>query len=381
MFYWWVWCSIFPSLRREYELMFVVYGSQKDKEDGWPDLVIRLLTWYEQRRKQKDPGYQLLIPLSWIHEGPKTTGIIMATYRTREEFDENVALAAEVAHQLQRDYPQVKYAPMAGQFGKWLSLASRDAQVDFSMSEPFTDGLLGTLFLLKQGTDRLFEKFDLLPAATTVAVLGGKGHIGGPLVRHLGAYCKEVIAVDPRFGEGRKEGAILETSVPSSVAHADVIISLLPNDIHLQEYVPFFKEGVILATDAHPGASYETLGLIREKTEYHFQYKLRHPSVKTLPAMPGYQEDDIVGCMFTGQVYSRSSEAFEYTLANEPFSQQYEKFMRTARKEGFEAVVEIPYRARGFGFIDPKPTPPYRTLSWRDHARKLWESIKKGGIL
>ncbi len=360
-----------PGLYRRLSYAFVVYGSQRDKDEGWPRWLQRYLNRkLEQRRRRYDnPKYQLLLPMSLMHIRG-SWGVVFATFETQEAFSANPSLAVQALQQARQLCPKAHVIAGAGQFGSWMH------QVDgFVPQRPFTTGQLGTLFTMYESTQQLAKLASLHPSKGTLAVLGGAGHIGSTLTHMLAKEFKEVLAIDPRFehqaGQDSTPGQPRESSAPCLVQQADLVLVLTPRGDDILPYVPYLKEGAVVGFDTHPGPSLSTLQRLIPTTTSIYQIRMVNEltPLRTIPKLQGYEPQDVVGCLLTALVYLMKQDVSFIEYSNTCTSEQRKHFFSSARLLGFAPKLTLPTRAKELSNLPLKVTQETHPFSEASSAR------------
>lgn len=337
-----------PAIYRHFPYAFVVYGSQRDKDEGWPRWLQRYLNRkLEQKRKRfNNPEYQLLLPMSLMHIRG-SWGVVFATFETQETFNANPSYAVQALQQARRLCPKAQVIAGAGQFGSWMHQAD-----GFTPQRPFTTGKLGTLYTMYESAQQLARLASMDPSQSTLAVLGGAGHIGSKLTHMLAKEFKTVLAIDPRFEHRESKkltlGLPTESSNPCLVKQADLVLVLTPKGDDILPYLPYLKERTVIGFDTHPGPSLSTLQSLLSTTASVYQIRMTNEltPLRTIPRLQGYEPHDVVGCLLTALVYLMKEELSFVEYNSDCALLQREQFFSSARALGFAPKLTLPTRIK-----------------------------------
>lgn len=400
----WLWYKYDLRCYGVFNNSFAVYGTQKDKDDGWPWILQIFLTFIQATIRlfpgQKD--FSLLIPMSVSFQG-KTLGLVFASYITQEEFKDNPYLAVKVVEHMRYLMPGCASYAAAGQMGSWLNqskdvVLERDSwevlwergkyylslpclaisarnsgkalekfelapkKASYKVDKPITTGHFGTLYTMVKGTIALTEKYCSKEefSEKSIAVLGGVGYTGGALVRQIAPLYEKVYAIDTSVKEEHIHpdfDNVIVTGNKDQVSECEFVIVLTPRGNDIEEYIEWIRPDAKIGFDTHPGASYRVLKALKDAKTIGGVCNLKVHQIKMVnikqpltfwPALPGYKSHDVIGCFQQGSAYVNCPE-IAFLEYDEDLSHQekIDIYFQKAQEQGFVPDIRPPLRSKG----------------------------------
>ncbi len=192
----------------------------------------------------------------------------------------------------------------------------------YELKKPFIKGEKGAVFTVVETVRQALDGTD--PATVRIAVLGGRGFVGTPVVTSLRQLGGKVIAVDPRARNGKG------TRDPLAVQNCDVVVVLTATGEQAETSVEYLKQGALVVDDTHPQLPRRIISAIKAKGGTVTKATLTLDGTRFLPRLPKWQPDWLPGCCV---------EAIVVAANNDTVIASQQDFDRLANKLGFQAIA------------------------------------------
>lgn len=297
------------------DFIFLVYGQERHKRACW-----------SKRRERKIGLFGLIGFISCCKNGKKLRGLILASTKSMEEFNNSPELAVTVTDEVRKRFPDVQAIALAGQLPGWLVRSSGNAP-----QHPLIGGMRGTCFVVRQAVRKITEDFGSANQLC-VAVAGGAGHTGTEVVRVLAEDYGRVVAFDSRFQDEDEEiGNVICTNQPSSLGEASVMVVLTAKGDDVEFAAQHLRSGTVVADDTHPMMNKKIRRLFINQGASLVKVTVADGSVSMWPRLPDFKRDDVPGCLL---------EALVVTLRGPQVLESQEVFDLAAKELGFKSRLE-----------------------------------------
>ena len=205
------------------------------------------------------------------------------------------------------------------------------------LDPPLVNGAFGTRFAMVESALQLAEKRGRPHHELKIAILGGAGRIGEPLISDLAKLFSKVIAIDPRYQEeiGSVEYGtqVLKTRRPERLYEADLVLVLTARGSDIENLVAWFKPDALVADDTHPCIKRPIRNKLANQGVSLYKTVIGADKFNMYPRMPNFNGNNIPGCLLEALVISEHGRG----IVNDP-----SEFFEAAKASGYYAQLIKP---------------------------------------
>jgi predicted amino acid dehydrogenase len=299
------------SLRRVLspDYLFVTYpGKEAHKRLYFPP-------WVEKTLRAVFPSGVIRFGKYWV--------LIVSGVATAETLESSPDRLRALLAETRGQFPGIEVIALAGR------LSGVAEKTGVGLERPFIHGDLGTVCAMVGAADELARLAGKPTEETTIALVGSGGFIGSRLVASLAERFRQVIAIDPRFGEPSENGnGVVYTDRPEDVAEAETVLILTARGSDTNTLTRYLRPGTFVADDTHPEIAAPLRASMEERGATVLKAAVADDRIRIVPRIPTFRADDVPGCLLEALVVvQRGSEVLESQAA----------FNRAAEELGFRA--------------------------------------------
>lgn len=298
------------------KVVFAVYGTKGDQRAYFPD-------WFRALSPSSVLVGLFKSKLGW--------GMMVTTPIPENELAEDSEAVRNYIYGIQNTYKATDTFSLVGRLPGFALRAG------LKLEQPLVNGCLGTRFAMVESAKQLADKFGRPTNQLTIAILGGAGRIGEPLIQDLSKLFLKVIAIDPRYeqevGTIEYGAQVLKSQRPERLSEADLVLVLTARGNDIEDMVEWFKPGAYVADDTHPCIKRPIRNRLAIQGVHLFKTVVGATEFAMYPRMPNFHSGNIPGCLLEGLVISEHG----WQVANDP-----EVFFETASASGYYAQLIKP---------------------------------------
>ena len=299
------------------DLIFLVYGTVRDQRAYWPSWATRF--------------FRAAFPIGLLRY-QNYWGFVATTPYTAEELAEHPERVSALFNDCLREFPNARTISLAGRLP---SLARRSGA---EIVAPYVEGTKGTRYAMLSAARALAEKSGRPPGELCIAVPGGAGFIGSLVASDLASEFRQVIALDPRYDPSSNEpdsgkplpAAVSATHDPVVLRTADLSVILTAQGDDIENSVPHFRRGALVADDTHPPIHPPLRRRLNEQGVDLWKATMADGHLVMLPRLPNFRRDSIPGCLL---------EALVVLLEGRRVLEDQQRFNEAADRHGFRAKL------------------------------------------
>jgi hypothetical protein len=292
------------------ELLWVVYAgdtTQLQRSGFYParDCYEAVLSWLAL----PVPTY---VPISRISRG-ELRGLVVVLSHSIDELEACPELLNASLISIEHDFGHCKAIALAGRLP---ALAHR---ARLALPRPFITEQVGTVCMTTRAVKQLAATHgDAKPtSAQVVAVFGGAGYTGRQIVHRIARDFAEVIAIDPAFAckaevssrpHGPVGGTVVESAAATRASCAQIVLTFTPKGDDVRTAIEqAVSPGQLWTDDTHPQMSSKTRTAIQRAGAKVFKLTAKDPCLSMWPAVPGFHNSWLPGCLVTGLMVASES--------------------------------------------------------------------------
>ena len=239
--------------------------------------------------------------------------------------DKDLQRIHQILADVRKEFPKASTVALAGRLPGFAKKAG------IELDTPFVDGSLGTRFAMRKAALEVAHLKGKNPSDTNLALLGGAGYTGTQVTADCRNHFRTIIAIDPRYPRNpQKEDNVLRTSDPTNLLYADVAVVLTARGDDIEDAVPYFRPGTVVADDTHPCIHQLVRVKMAKKMVVLKKAIVQDGRLTMFPRLPNFRADNIPGCLL---------EAFVVLQRGRDVLASPEMFFKAAVELGFKAEL------------------------------------------
>lgn len=267
------------------KVVFAVYGTKGDQRAYFPD-------WFRKVSPK--------VVVVGLFKSQRGWGTMVTTPVPENELAEDSDKVRKYIGSLRSRFSSVDNFALVGRLPGFTMKAG------IAVDQPLVNGALGTRFAMVHSALQLAEKAQRDSKSLKIAILGGAGRIGGPLISDLAKRFSKVIAIDPRYETEEvsiESGTVVfRTGKAERLYDADISLVLTARGSDIESMVPWFKPGSWVADDTHPCIKRSIRNRLAEQDVNLYKTVVGSSQFAMYPRMPNFNSANIPGCLLEALV-------------------------------------------------------------------------------